>query len=203
MNYREINDYEQLYLIKENDDDSFNLVFQKYRPIIISLAKRYYKKVNYHYCELDDLIQEGYIGLNNAIKSFKEYDNNLFYTFCIICIKRQMQNYCRGCFAYKNLAFMDSVSLDDSFDDGAVLMDCVKDDSKLYNPIAHLDSNTIYKELIKFKNSLSMNQSLVFELRYNGFKYKEISTLLGITISSVDNCIHYIKTKFVQYFTDF
>ena len=48
-----------------------------------------------------------------------------------------------------------------------------------------------------------MNQSLVFELRYNGFKYKEISTLLGITISSVDNCVHYIKMKFVQYFTDF
>ena len=65
MNYREINDYEQLYLIKENDDDSFNLVFQKYRPIIISLAKRYYKKVNYHYCELDDLIQEGYIERND------------------------------------------------------------------------------------------------------------------------------------------
>lgn len=203
MNYKEINDYEQLYLIKENDDDSFNLIFEKYKPIILSLAKRYYKKVNYHYCELDDLIQEGYIGLSNAIKAFKEYDNNLFYTFCIICIKRQIQNYCRGCFSQKSTAFVESLSLDDVADNGLRLMDCVMDAARVYNPITYLDDDIMYCELIKFKNSLSTNQSLVFELRYNGFKYKEISTLLDITISSVDNYIHYIKTKFLQFFTNF
>ena len=36
-------------------------------------------------------------------------------------------------------------------------------------------------------NSLDLDTSCVFELRFNGFSYREISQLLDISISSVDS----------------
>ena len=40
MDYKNINDYEQLYLIRENDDEAKDTVFHKYKPIIISIASK-------------------------------------------------------------------------------------------------------------------------------------------------------------------
>ena len=49
---------------------------------------------------------------------------------------------------------------------------------------------------IQFKHSLPFYESLIFELRYNGFKYKEIAKLLDITVNSVDRSISNIKKKY-------
>jgi len=38
MNYKKINDYELLYMVRENDDYSKDLLYEKYLPIIKSLA---------------------------------------------------------------------------------------------------------------------------------------------------------------------
>ena len=44
-NYKTINDYETLYLISEDMDSSYNILFEKYFPIIKSLAKKYFSFV--------------------------------------------------------------------------------------------------------------------------------------------------------------
>lgn len=195
MDYKTINDYEQLYLIGEKDEDSINTIFEKYKPIVVSIAKKYYSKSNYHCGELDDFIQEGYIGLDKAIKSFKEGYNVLFYTFCLVCIERQIKGFCRGFSALKNENINTALSLDLEREENIKLLDSYKDDSICSNPDHFLEEITNFNKLIKFKNDLTFKQSLIFELRYNGFKYKEISKLLDIPISTVDNCIHVCKQK--------
>ena len=40
MNYKNINDYEVLYMIRENSDDARDLIFQKYSPIIKKIANK-------------------------------------------------------------------------------------------------------------------------------------------------------------------
>ena len=75
-----------------------------------------------------------------------------------------------------------------------------EDVNSLNNPITYLESDLLFNKIINFKNSLPMIQSLVFELRYNGFKYKEIASLLDISISVVDNCIHICRNKFLKEF---
>ena len=90
--YKNINDYEQLYLIRENDEEAKEIIFRKYKPIIISIANKYYDNLK-DKCELQDLIQEGYIGLSRAIDSYSENCNALFYTFACICISRQILSF--------------------------------------------------------------------------------------------------------------
>ena len=56
-----MNDYEVLYLISEDMDVSYDILYQKYLPIIKSLAKKYFRFASLHGGEYQDLIQEGYI----------------------------------------------------------------------------------------------------------------------------------------------
>lgn len=200
MDYKKINDYEQLYLISENDDNSIAIIYEKYKPIVSAIAKKYYSKTNYHCGDLDDFIQEGYIGLDRAIKSFKEGQNVLFYTFSLVCIERQIKGFCRSCFALKNENMINSISIEYEIEDNLKLMDFIPDETPCNNPNYYLDEKIVLDKLIQFKNNLPLRQSLVFELRYNGFKYKEISALLDIPISSVDNCLHICRQKFQKQF---
>ncbi len=201
MNYKNVNDYETLYLIGENDEDSMNQLFKKYRPVIISIAKKYYSKMNYHCGELEDFIQEGYIGLDRAIKSFGEYRNVLFYTFSVICIERQIKSYCRSFLSLKNEHINNALSMDLELEENFRLLDSFREDSVSANPDLYIEETTVLNDLIRFKNSLSWKQGLIFELRYNGFKYKEISRLLDIPISTVDNCLHICRKKLSNKFT--
>lgn len=201
MDYKNINDYEILYLIGENNEESINMIFDKYKPIVISIAKKYYEKMSYHCGELEDFIQEGYIGLDRAIKSFGEQKNVLFYTFSVVCIERQIRGFCRSFLALKNEYMNNALSIDYEVEENFRLLDSFQDDSLDSNPDDYLNELSFLNRLIRFKNNLTLKQSLIFELRYNGFKYKEISQLLDIPISTVDNCLHICRKKLSSEFT--
>ena len=92
-------------------DVSYDILYQKYLPIIKSLAKKYFRFASLHGGEYQDLIQEGYIGLNSAIVNYRDDINTMFYTYASICIERHMRTYCRSLSAQKhqilNSSFLD------------------------------------------------------------------------------------------------
>ena len=71
MNYKNFNDYELLDYIYSCNEDANEILLYKYRPLIVSIAKKMLK-----YCnggvDLNDLVQEGMLGLNDAINSFRD-----------------------------------------------------------------------------------------------------------------------------------
>lgn len=199
MDYRNINDYEQLYLISENDDEAKETVFRKYKPIIISIASKYYEYLKERGIDREDLIQEGQVGLYKAINAYKETEDACFYTFCIICIKREIKAYCRKYTSLKSEVLNTAYSINQQDNEDIIFYERELIDDSIFNPDIYVLNNYVYHKLINFKNSLTFKQSLVFELRYNGFKYREIAKLLDISINSVDNYIHKYKPKFIKY----
>src|SRR5574344_253362 len=161
--YNNLNDYEQLYLISENDDYAKELIFKKYKPIVISIANKYYSYMKGRY-DIEDFIQEGYIGLNRAINSFSEDKDALFYTFSIVCIERQIQSYFRKICALKNFHFNNSYSLDIDID-GSLISNSLAEENDINDPFVNSTITYFNEYLIKFKNNLSLKQSCVFELR--------------------------------------
>ncbi len=180
MNYKNINDYEMVYLVKENDEEALNVLFKKYEGVMFKLASKYFFKFKYIGISFDDLIQEARVGLLNALNNFKD-DQSLFFSFASLCIERQIISYCRSYNTLKNYP------LNFSVDEGIRIKD-----KFIYN----IDIDGILMENEKFfesKNLLNFEQSLVFELRYNGFSYKEIAKLLDIPITTVDGRITMIR----------
>ena len=80
MRYKGVNDYELLYLVGENNEEVYNSIYAKYKPLIHRMAKTLCENYKSALVEYDDLFQEGMYGLNNAIKSFNGKSGSLFYT---------------------------------------------------------------------------------------------------------------------------
>ena len=51
---------------------------------------------------------------------------------------------------------------------------------------AYFNEINLERKFVSFKNLFDIVESNIFELRYNGFSYKEISKLLDIPVSTID-----------------
>lgn len=193
MNYRDINDYELLYLVKDEDDHYKGVLFEKYYPVVRNLSYQYFYQYQSIIDEYDDLYQEGIIGLNYAIEKFDFQKDVSFYSYAILCIGSKLKDYIRKLKRNKNLIIKNAVSLSLEIGEDIFLEDIVASDDTTYHFILSKEQNDF---LIYFKNNLSMKESLVFELRYNGFTYDEISKLLEIKKPNIYSYVGQIKIKF-------
>lgn len=176
MEYR-VNDNELIYMIRDGDDFAIKRLFEKYKPLVTSIANSFYVFGRNLGIEFADLMQEGYIGLYNAYSSFNEYNDIKFYTYALICIRNHLNTYCRNMNVKKNYYLNNSISIDDC-------------DSSLFDNFNYFDEEQLF---VNFKNLLSFKCSIVFELKLNGFKVKEISRLLDIPLSTVNGRISKIN----------
>lgn len=177
------NDYELVALAKEGNEDAINLIYQKYKPIVVGKSKDAILVASHHGIEINDIMQEGYIGLEEAIKDFNENGNTTFYTFATLCINRQIINYLRKCSRGKNKILNDAVAIDDMTDGS------FKDDFDL-------EMSFVSKDIIKdITNTLTDFENMVFKLRLDGYSYDEIAKHLNKSVKSIYNTFHRIKEK--------
>lgn len=197
--YKEHNDYELLYLVSENNEDAKDIFFKKYKPVVEMKAKRLYPYVKNKGYELSDLIQEGMIGLSQAINDYKEQKNVQFATFASVCIERQISTFVRNITRQKHKILNDSVSIDSTTDKkGRPLMEIIFDD-KNRNPEDSLIESSEESELKeKVKKVLSEKEYEVFGLRMQGFSYQEMACLLNTTTKAIDGTMSRIKNKIIN-----
>ena len=110
--YNDENDYELLYLIKEENEDAKEVFFEKYRPLVEMKANKFYSMYKNNGYELNDLIQEGMLALNSAIKDYEHEKDVKFNTFANVCIDRQLLSYIRDFNRQKHQVLNSSVSID-------------------------------------------------------------------------------------------
>ena len=194
MKYGNINDYETIYMINEDDENAYNIVFDKYKPIIVSLACKFHKKFYNIGIEYDDLYQEGMIGLSQAISRFNINNQNTFYTFAVLCIKRQMQRLIVSSMRNKNSVLNFSKSIEEKISDQDMTLNDILVDYSSITEDKIMEDYFISK-LISFKYSLNDKQMQVFELKLNGFTNSEIACLLDIKYKEVDNCLYKIRKQ--------
>lgn len=193
--YNEYNDYELLNYISENNEEANNILFKKYEPLIISLAKQMIKYINNSGIELNDLIQEGMLGLSNATLYFKDSKETLFFTYAKTCIERKMLDLVISTRRLKNKILNESISFETTNgDDNITLEYLLKDNSE--NPENILLNEEMKSEIYsKAKKNLTDLEFQVFELKINGFDYKEIAEILDMDTKKIDNALQRIKTK--------
>lgn len=196
MNYKDYNDYELISYIRENSEEANEILFEKYKPMIVNIAT---KMVNYSPnlgLEINDLIQEGMLGLNTAINSFDENDETSFYTYAKTCIERKIISTMVGAKRQKHKILNESMSIEiyNDDDNSSVMEGLVADNS--YNPenliVQTEDGNSLYEKIVE---QLTPLEQQVFELKAGGFKYKEIADILDKDPKVIDNALNRLKTK--------
>ena len=194
--YKDHNDYELLYLVSENNEDAKEIFFDKYKSIVELKAKKLYPYVMNKGYELNDLIQEGMIGLSQAINDYKEQKNVQFSTFASICIERQIMTFVRDVNRQKHKILNDSLSIDSTIDKKGRPLTEIAFDEKNRNPEDSLIELDEEVEMLDITISVLTDKEYeVFELRLQGFSYQEMALLLNTTRKSIDGTISRIKSK--------
>lgn len=196
MDYKNYNDYELLYMISEGNEDANDILYKKYKPVIELKARKYYNYSLNKGLEYNDLVQEGMIGLSEAIKDFRDIKDVKFSTFASLCIERQISSIIITASRKKHKLLNDSVSLNYVSEDAErPLLDYVIDD-KDGNPLElFIDIENEVETYEKIKYVLTDFEQQVVELKINNFNYKEIAEILDKPIKSIDNALQRIKSK--------
>ncbi len=194
--YKNENDYELLYLVSENNDDARDIFYSKYENVIKIKASKYKKYVESMGYDFSDILQEGRLGLTNAINSFKEHKDVQFHTFANLCIDRQLATFIRDISRDKHKLLNTSISLDSTTNSvGRPLTEIILDERNVDPELSFIEAEEKEELYNKIDEILTTTEKDVFDLRIQGFSYKEIANILDITPKAVDGTISRIKNK--------
>lgn len=196
MNYYNYDDNELLSYVEEHDEDAKEIMIKKYEPYIVSTAKRMYMQCHQKSgLELGDLIQEGLVGLNNAIQNYSKNEEASFYTYAKKCIDNHILTLIVQNSRKKNRILNESVSLDSLLDERENLENILlKDetDTPEQQLIAVETENEIMNNI---RTQLSDMETEIFDLRLTGLTYRDIAEFLDKDPKVVDNTLQRIKGK--------
>lgn len=187
-----LSDEELVYKANLGDEKAENEILERYKGLVVKIARSYFILGG----EMEDIVQEGMIGLYKAIKGYDKKKNASFKTFATMCIKHQIQSAIKVANAKKNSPLSNSVSLQ-SFSENS--------DDEDFLPVSLIfqispDEKVINKEnyqnlLENIKKMLSDKEFQVLKYYLKGYTYKEISNILGTSEKSIDNSLSRIKSK--------
>ncbi|MBE6146800.1 MAG: sigma-70 family RNA polymerase sigma factor [Firmicutes bacterium] len=199
--YSELNDYELMYMVNDNDEEVLQILFEKYVPLLQKIARYYYKMFEKYGLEYDDLYQEAYIAFFKAVRYYQQDSQVLLYTYVNISVHSKLQNYIRSFTTKKNSINVSSLSLNELItgDDFNISLQDMVEDTSILKPDDVLEGNILVERLKNFCFELSFFQGQIFELKYNGFDNSEIATLLDIPSKEINNYIYRIRMKLKKY----
>ena len=188
------NDYELIYMAREQNEDAVKVLYEKYRPLLEKKARDYYIKDKNKGFEYKDFLQETMVAFEEALDSFDPESSTLFYTFVNICVERQLNTTLLRINRKKHKFINNSISLDYTYEDDFSLNNYIRDDKG--NPEDLLidinNKSVLYNKIIC---KLTNKEKEILDLKIKGFDYIEIAKILDKEPKAIANTLYRIKTK--------
>ncbi len=188
-------DLELVKLAQAGEQKAMNMLMERYKVVSASVVRRYFLIGG----DTDDLLQEGMMGVVNAINSFNE-NKGEFKNYVYSCVKNRIISCIKTYNAIKNKPLKDYVSLSGGVDEGDKTL--ILQDPKLGPEDLFIESES-EKELNELiKGALSESEYKILSLYIEGLSYSQISEKSNKTVKSVDNAIQRIKKKIKKILQD-
>lgn len=185
-------------LLREGDDAVTDFLVEKY----INMVRKKAESLYIAGADNDDLIQEGRIGLFEAIKRFNPSYNASFYTFAEKCVLGQMHKAVQAGNRKKHAPLNSYISLNGSDiseendyhrgEEVLQVLGLTADNDPETLVIDKYDSNKLEDEIF---DCLSELEQRVLELKMCGYNYSEVAKILGKSDKQIDNALTRIKKK--------
>lgn len=162
---------------KAGSDIAFETLAAQYA----GLLRRYVISLDVPEAEREDLMQEAFIGLLRAVRSFDGVSSS-FVTYATACVKNSVISGLRRYGHHRNEVSLEGVEL--------------SEEAVLDSPeIALIDVETTNGLHNKFVSVLSKYEKTVFEMYLAQTPYSEMAKRLGKDEKSIDNALQRIKAK--------
>ena len=193
--YKSLSDTELIELYRDDDQWAFDEIFARYKKTVKFHARFFYLTGG----DIEDLIQEGMLGLVDAVKSYRDDRGASFATFADRCIRSKIIKAVESDNKKSNAPLNNSVSLQDessSDEEGEKSKVDHDSDEGLGNPEnIVLDGENMRLAIEKISEKLSKLEDHIFRLFLKGHSISEISEETGMEYKAVDNALSRIKTK--------
>jgi len=184
---------------RSGDTIALDAIMQQFKPLVKAKAKAYFLLGG----DLEDLIQEGMIGLYKAVLDFDATKANNFAGFASLCVVRQIQTAIKLANRQKHMPLNTSLSLHNQVpsdpSDISQAQETYLDklpDNKINDPEALFLGREAYNDIGDIiKRKLSEMEYHVLMLHMDGKSHLEIATALNKNGKSVDNTLQRIRRK--------
>ncbi len=190
----EFSDDDLVLLARQGQVDALNLLLDRYRRFARAKARCYFLAGG----DVDDIEQEGLIGLYKAVRDFRAERQASFRAFAELCITRQIITAIKTATRHKHRPLNSYVSLcgvgtlDEA---GERLVEGLLD-QQVADPADEIVSDECLSELRDLLARLLSGLEVdVLRLYVEGRSYQEISEELGRHVKSIDNALQRIKRK--------
>lgn len=181
---------EQLCLLgQKGDTDAVENLIERYRQTVLAISRSYYLSGG----DIEDLSQEGMIGVFRAIMTYKIEKSN-FKNYAILCIKSSILTLIKKYNRNKNKPLNSYISLtgfSELYADKLVAIT-----SNEIDP----ESSYIHKETElelhnKINDLLSKYENKILKYYLQGYSYDEMAKMSNKDQKSIDNALQRIRNK--------
>ena len=178
---------------QQGDENAVNELLKKYKNLVNKLSRSYFLIGG----DIEDIVQEGMIGLYHAILHFSPDKKVTFKNFAGICIKHQIQNAIKVASSEKNKVLSSALSITDEVlseeEEDKIELELPSDLPSPYDTILEKEKIVEMKSLVQ--KVLSPLERKILSLYLGGYNYSEIAAMANISKKSVDNGLSRIKNK--------
>lgn len=188
-----LTDEEIVEEIRKGDRAKIEFLLEKYKSLVRAKAKTMYLLGG----DKDDLVQEGMIGLFQAIRDYEPEKESLFSAFAALCVSRQIYTAVQKDQRQKNIPLNSYISLysEGGKEGGTTLLEELSpatDENPESLFIAKENEENIKKAM---ESALSRMEQEVVAMKMSGMDTRGISELLGKNSKQVENAFHRGKDK--------
>ncbi|HVW31960.1 MAG TPA: RNA polymerase sporulation sigma factor SigH [Acidimicrobiia bacterium] len=191
----ELSDDELVARFQGGDNDSLDVLLQRYRRFTRAKARGYFLIG----ADSDDIEQEGMIGLFKAVRDFRPDRQASFRAFAELCITRQIITAIKTATRQKHQPLNSYLSLSGTRpgeENGSGTVEEVLEAKGLIDPIEFIISMEDLRSMRRMMSEmLSKLEVEVLRLYVEGKSYQEIAEVLGRHVKSIDNALQRIKRK--------
>jgi RNA polymerase sporulation-specific sigma factor len=167
--YSDYNDYELIELIKENNEEATEIMYQKYDSLIKNRVSRFNIKPSM----FEDFVQEGRLALNKAIQTYKMDSAKTFNKFFDMVLQRRFITILKQ----NQKDFYNIVYVDDVF-----------------SLIGEKSNDTVLESIDD--SDFTQLEKQIYQYRYmENYKPREIAEILKMDAKQVYNACNRIKKK--------
>lgn len=180
-------------LAQAGDREALNHLAEKYRQPIQYLVRPYFMIG----AEEEDLVQEGLIGLTEAIRSYDKTRGVTFKTFAVLVIRRHVYSAMEKAGRLKHHPLNSYVSLEETLPgDAQMTREDMLEDPEDISPLEYIIDREGMKEYLDYiRKVLSPLEQTILITYLEGHSYREIAEITGRDVKSVDNAIQRIRKK--------
>ena len=182
----QVSDEQLVAAAKSDDKQAMETLLLRYTGLVRSIARGYFLLGG----DAEDLIQEGMIGLYNAVSDY-EPSTSRFKTFARLCITRRILDAVKASGRQKNQPLNNYVSL---FDEG---VDLLTEEDPLSEMIHREDGEELFRKMNEVLSDLEFRIMMMY---MKGMSTAEICKMAKKDEKSVDNALQRSKKKLQKAF---